>query len=118
MSIGSMAGIAGSAAGAPLAQTKGADADRVQQEMGAAQHAAASETKAEAAAGVGEADGQEHQTADRDADGRLPWQRPAPAQPADPASEERLTEPPSSAAAIPAAKDPAGQSGNLLDLRG
>ena len=33
--------------------------------------------KAEAAAGVGEPDGEDHETAERDADGRRPWEESA-----------------------------------------
>ena len=55
--------------------------------------------KAEAAAGVGEPDGEDHETAERDADGRRPWEdqpepeatpaRPALRQSKDPSQAER-----------------------------
>ena len=64
------------------------------------------ERKAEAAAGVGEPDGEDHETHDRNADGRRPWEdQPAP---------EADAEPPD----MRQSKDPSGQSGNLLDLTG
>jgi hypothetical protein len=110
MSIGLVGGIASGAAGAPLAQTRGTDVERAQQEASAAALHAAGQQKAETAAGIGEADGQEHQTAERDADGRLPWNiRPPEAAAAKPG------EPPPPP--VPA-KDPSGTSGNLLDLTG
>ena len=40
MSVGPMTGIAAGAAGTPLSQTKGTDAERAAQEAGASQHAA------------------------------------------------------------------------------
>ena len=65
-----------SAAGSPLAQTKGAALERAQEEVGAEQRRLYHDRKAEAAAGVGEPDGEDHQTAQRDADGRRPWEEP------------------------------------------
>jgi hypothetical protein len=102
-----MIGIAGSMAGSPLAQIKGSDVERTQQDAGAQQRGVQNELKAESAAGVGQADGEDHQTADRDADGRRPWEWPAAKKPATAADQEPA--PP---------KDPGGDSGNLLDLSG
>ena len=107
MSVGPLGGIAGSAAGSPLAQTKGPETERLQQDAGAQETRVQNQTKAETASGIGEADGQDHQTADRDADGRSPWKIPArKAGGQSPAADEAQT------------KDPTGQSGNLLDLTG
>jgi hypothetical protein len=108
-----------SLAGAPLAQTKGPEVERAQQASAVAEHQAQGQQKAETAAGIGQADGDDHQTGERDADGRLPWnlrrrgragQPKAPAQPAggSPAEPE----------SPPSPKDPSGQSGSLLDLAG
>ncbi len=108
MSVGSANGIVGSAAGSPLAQTKGADQERAAQDVAAHQGNVHGQLKAESAAGVGEPDMEDHQTDERDADGRLPWRFPD-------AKKDRED---SSAAPPPGPKDPAGQSGNLLDLSG
>ncbi|MBN2577389.1 MAG: hypothetical protein JXB10_00165 [Pirellulales bacterium] len=107
MSIGPMSGILASAAGAPLPQAKGTDVDQTQQADAAQLRQTASEKKADAAAGIGQADGQDHETADRDADGRLPWKFNP--------EEKRPTEPAESDSPPP---DPSGAAGNLLDLSG
>ncbi len=53
--------------------------ERAHGEVGAQRRRVYHERKAEAAAGVGQPDGEDHETADRDADGRRPWEdRPAP----------------------------------------
>lgn len=95
-----------SAAGLPLTQTKGSETERAHQAVGAQRRQVYHDEMAEAAAGVGEPDGEDHDTHDRGADGRRPW--------------EELPEP-EHGAAQPAArqsKDPSQQSGNLLDLTG
>ena len=76
MSIGPMSSIAGSVAGTSLAQTRGSDIDRAQQESAARELRDRSDEKAEMAAGIGQADGDNHQTAERDADGRRLWEFP------------------------------------------
>ena len=73
MSVGPMTGIAAGAAGTPLTQAKGTDAERTAQEVRGLAARRGGQLKAESAAGVGEADGQDHQSDDRDADGRVPW---------------------------------------------
>ena len=72
MSIGPASAIAASVAGTPLAQTRGTNLERTGQDLGVQQHAVQGEQKAEAASGVGQTDGEDHQTGERDADGRLP----------------------------------------------
>jgi hypothetical protein len=105
--IGSFGGIAASVAGTSLAQAKGSEIERAGQDAGANERVAQSEQKAESAAGVGETNGQDHETSERDADGRLPWRMgQLPEKTAD------------DAAAAPPSKDSTGQSGNLLDLSG
>jgi hypothetical protein len=62
--------------------------------------------KAEAAAGIGQPDGDDHETEDRGADGRRPWEEPSTA--AANATSQKA----------PRSVDPSRQSGNLLDLDG
>jgi hypothetical protein len=108
MSIGSLGGVAASVAGSPLAQAKGSETERAEQDVGAQQRKVQSDQKAEAAAGIGETDGENHEPAERDADGRRPWEFPARKNP----------EAGSAAQSPRPSKDTSGQSGNLLDLSG
>jgi hypothetical protein len=109
MSVGFLSNIGSSVAGTSLAQVRGSDVDRAQQESNARELRVQSDQKAELAAGVGQADGDDHQTADRDADGRQLWQfRHHQAQP------ETGGTPPQESRSV----DPTGQSGNMLDLSG
>jgi hypothetical protein len=109
MSIGPSSGIAASVAGISLAQTRGAEIERARQDMAAREVRVRSEQKAEMAAGIGQADGDNHETAQRDADGRRLWEFPPPSGPQGAGQEE----PP-----CPQGQDPSGQSGGLLDLSG
>jgi len=107
MQVGPLGNIAAGAAGAPLAQTQGAERDRTHQQSAAHQRRIQTEQLAAEAAGIGQADGQEHQTDERDADGRLPWEMPA--------------RPPQNPPASPAParpEDPDGAIGAQLDLLG
>jgi hypothetical protein len=104
-----MGGLMASAAGAPLAQSKGSDVDRAQQDSSAQQRRVQTDQKAESAAGIGEADGEDHATGERDADGRRLWEQ-IPGREGDGSGESGSDEPRS--------KDPTGQSGSLLDLSG
>ena len=70
---------------------------------------ARSEQKAEMAAGVGQTDGDNHQTAERDADGRRLWEFPQ--------RRRRAGRRPRRVAS-PQGQDPTGQSGSMLDLSG
>ena len=108
MSIGSLGGVAASVAGSPLAQAKGSETERAEQDVGAQQRKVQSDQKAEAAAGIGETDGETHEPAERDADGRRRWEFPAGKNP-----DAELA-----AHAPRPSKDTSGQSGNLLDLSG
>ena len=110
MSVGPLGGIAGSAAGSPLAQTQGSDVERAGQDTSNQQRRIQNEQKAESAAGIGETDGEDHETAQRDADGRRLWEEP-------PGTRE-TTEAGEDAAAPRQSKDASGQSGNRLDLTG
>jgi hypothetical protein len=98
-----MTGVLTSAAGVPLAQTQGAEVDRAKGEVSAFQRAQQNEKKAESAAGIGATDGENHETTDRDADGRRPWEIEAAHR--RPATESTEGNPPSRDA-----------SGNHLDL--
>ena len=112
MSVGPLGGIAASAAGSPLAQAKGSDVERAQQDASSQQRRVQADEKAENAAGIGEADGEDHETAERDADGRRLWEAP----PQRAASEE--PEGHDAHQENRGSKDSTGQSGNLLDLSG
>jgi len=111
MSIGSLGGVASSAAGSPLAQTKGSEAERTEQDATAQQLRAESEHKAEAAAGIGQTDGEDHEPAERDADGRRPWE-------VGPKSQEDEATERATPRELPQGKDATGQSGTQLDLSG
>jgi len=108
MSMGPL-GIAGSAAGAPLAQAKGTDVERAQQDTTHQQRQVATDQKAENAAGIAAAD-EDQEASDRDADGRRLWEqgadKPDETAEGDAAREARQS------------KDPTGQSGTTLDLTG
>jgi hypothetical protein len=106
MSIGSLGGILGSAAGTPLAQAKGSDVDRAGQEATAQARAAAADKAAENAAGIGET-AEDQQASERDADGRRLWETDERKK-----QEEAAQQPPRQS------KDASGQSGNGLDLSG
>ncbi len=111
MSIGPAGGIIGSAAGSPLAQSKGSDTERAQQDAAGQLRRVASEQKAESAAGIAETDGEDHQTAERDADGRRLWEGPH-------ADDGTADSPADGAESESQSKDSSGQTGNLLDLSG
>jgi hypothetical protein len=107
MSMGPLASVAGS----PLAQTKGSELDRTQHDANVQQRRAASAQRSESAAGIGETDGQDHETAERDADGRRPWEIPA-----NPKASDAADDP--SADQSRQSKDATGQTGSQLDLCG
>ena len=111
MSVGPTGGVSNSAAGASLAQTKGSDVQRNQQDSSVQQRRVFGETRANSAAGIGETDGEDHETADRDADGRRILEKPVRAKPGDAPAD-------ATDAAEPQSKDLSGQSGNQLDLSG
>jgi hypothetical protein len=106
MNVVPMGGIISGAAGAPLAQSGGADAERTQRDGVIRERRVTSEQSAEMAAGIGTTD-EDQETSDRDADGRMFWQQPTPGNPQD-EGEVRAKQ----------SKDPTGTSGNSLDLTG
>jgi hypothetical protein len=83
--------------------------ERALQEASSQQRQEKGEIRAEAAAGIGETDGEDHETNDRDADGRSPWKFSA-------RGEDSPNE--SGPPRTPPSKDATGQSGTQLDLSG
>ncbi len=111
MSVGPLSFVASGAA-TPLAQSKGSDVDRAEQETSAQERQFQHELKAEQAAGIGETDGEEHETEDRDADGRRPWELP-------PKKGEPKAETDAASTDEPMhSRDATGACGNQLDLTG
>ena len=108
MNIGATTGALGSAAGAPLSQTAGAEAERSQKESAVQQRSADAQTKSEKASGIGQLE-QDQETSERDADGRRLWEDTGKKK-GEAADEENATE--------RQAKDATGMSGNSLDLTG
>ncbi len=109
MSVGSLSSVLSSVAGSPLAQTKGSEPERAEQAVVSQQTRSESDRKAEAAAGIGETNGEDHEPAERDADGRRPWEEP-PGTPPDSLDDTAASQPPG--------KDATRQTGRLLDLTG
>ncbi len=107
MSIGPLNPLAAGAAGTPFAQSAGSETDRAKTDGAKQDRQTQMEREAEAAAGVGETDGEDHETAERDADGRRIWEDTTQS----PKDESEETE-------MPRGKDASGQAGNLLDLCG
>jgi len=106
MSIGPLGHVPASAAGSPLAQTK-VDANPAKHTSDVQHRRIALDQKAESAAGIGETNGEDHETEERDADGRRVLEIPA---------REKKDEETSDQAQNP--KDATGQLGRLLDLSG
>lgn len=110
MSMGPVGGVVGSAAGAPLSQTKGSAKERSAQDATNQARAADSDAKAEKAAGIGETQ-EDQATSDRDADGRRMWEAIQKAQ----EQREENQDAPSS---VKQSKDATGTAGGKLDLMG
>lgn len=109
MSIGPLGGIAASAAGSAAAQSSGSEVERARQDATAQQTRNLSNQKAEAAAGIGETDGEDHEAAERDADGRRIWEEQ---------QRKKAQDSADAGAEPPRGKDPTGNCGSLLDLVG
>lgn len=105
MNVVPMGGIISGAAGAPLAQTGGVETERTQRDAVARERQVTSENSAEKSAGVGTTD-EDQETSERDADGRMFWEQPAPADHQESQGQSKQS------------KDPTGESGNSLDLTG
>jgi hypothetical protein len=110
MSVGPL-GIFGSVAATPAAQ-RAADNERIEQEAARQQGEIKNDAAAEKAAGIGETDGDEHGTNERDADGRRLWE----IGPRD-KKKANSAEPPAPTA-IRQSKDVSGTTGGQLDLTG
>ena len=108
MNIGATTGALGSAAGAPLSQTAGAEAERTQKDAGVQQRLADAQTKSEKASGIGQME-HDQEASERDADGRRLWEEKA---------KKKAEEEAEANEAGRQAKDPTGMSGNSLDLTG
>src|SRR5262245_44932111 len=108
--------IASGLAATSLAQSRGAEADRVRQEDAVRHREAATDKSAEAAAGIDETKDQQA-SGDRDADGRRVIEWPG-------GKKQRAATSTDESAAIssehrePRSKDPTGQAGSQLDLDG
>jgi hypothetical protein len=109
MSLGPLGAVPASAAGSPLAQGRGAQIERAAQDEADQHRRIEADQKAENASGIGEADGEDHETAERDAHGRRLWGE---------SSQRQGTEEDGLASKDSSGKDSSGQSGNLLDLTG
>jgi hypothetical protein len=110
MSMGPLGGVIGSAAGAPLSQTAGSEAERTQKESVTQQRQVDTEQRAADAAGVGHTEEDQH-AEDRDADGRRLWEAPPEPRKDNDAAGSADTTPHK-------AKDATGQCGSHLDLTG
>ena len=109
MSMGPLGSVGAGAAGSPLAQVRAGDTERAKETADRDRNRAV-DLKAEQSAGVGQTDGEDHEAAERDADGRRPWEEsPIAKEDADDGNDAPRTSLP---------PDPAGQSGNLLDVSG
>ncbi len=110
MSIGSL-GIIGGISATPQAQ-RNASTDRAATDNTRQQAAAANDQSAVDAAGIGKTEGDSQTDSERDADGRLDWQRRGnkPETQATPATAD-ASEPVKS-------RDLSGDSGGALDLQG
>lgn len=116
MSVGGLGGILGGAAGTSLAQTKGSEAERAANETAAQKGKQANDKKADAASGIGETDGDSHESHDRDADGRRLWEHSPEA--AEPSEEHADSAADAHAPVDRQSKDATGNCGGSLDLTG
>jgi len=109
MSVGPSSGVVGSAAGAPLAQTKGNETTRASQESSAQQRQLKNEKSAAEAAGIG-ATQEDQGASERDADGRRIWELPPEKEGGETKSstEEKRSQ----------VADPKGEAGKQIDLSG
>jgi hypothetical protein len=110
MTMAPLGGIVSSAAGAPLSQTAGTDAERLQRDVSTQGRQVDSNQQAERAAGIGQTH-EDQESSERDADGRRLWELPD--KPAKKGHNEQAAE-----AGVRQSKDASGQSGTQLDLTG
>src|SRR3954466_12679042 len=105
MSIGSF-GILGSVAATPLTQAKSADQQSASNTL-SHQRLVDAAASAEASAGIGTTDGENHEAAERDADGRKLWEQ-------SPGKKKMAVAADDSPAETHLSKDASGDSGNSL----
>jgi len=110
MTMAPLGGLLGSAAGAPLSQTAGSEAERAQKESVAQQRQVDASEMAEQAAGIGQTH-EDQESSERDADGRRLWEGSPQSRKKEKASAEGET-------SARQSKDATGQSGTQLDLTG
>jgi len=108
MSIVPLNPVSSSAAGSAAAQSAGTDTERAQQTAANRQRRVAAQQQAASAAGVTPTDAEDLRPNERDADGRLPWQRPATH---DPQRDDAAADQPTPNATSP-------DRGQRLDLSG
>jgi hypothetical protein len=104
MSVGSLGGLIGSAAGVPLSQTGGSETERAGREGAAQERAIDGAERSEKAAGIGTTE-QDQEAQERDADGRRLWE-------ATPEKKKQEEDAPRQS------RDATGQCGTHLDLTG
>jgi hypothetical protein len=109
MSITSLGMIGSLASGAAAQRTS--ESDKASRESVGQTRAADAAQRAENAAGIGQTE-EDSQAADRDADGRRPWEHPSAKSP----PAEQVAEAATDQARL--SKDPTGESGAELDLLG
>jgi hypothetical protein len=109
MSVGSLGGIIGSAAGAALSQTAGSETERAKDSLNQTRQVEANQ-KAERAAGIGQTE-QDQETSERDADGRRLWE-------AQEKNKKGAAEGQADESCVRQSRDATGQSGTKLDLTG
>ena len=113
MSMGSVGGIIGSAAGTSLSQTAGSETERTQRDTAAQHRQMDGQERTERASGIGQTE-QDQESSDRDADGRRLWESPDQRE-----KDSRGAEPGEDPSLVSKqSKDPTGQSGTKLDLTG
>jgi hypothetical protein len=116
MSVGSL-GISGGLAGSPLSQKSGASVDRAKQDTAHGQRQAESTQRAADAAGIGRTH-EEHEASDRDADGRMLWERQEKQGEESKAADGNDAATGDGSQQPPVVRDPKGESGGQLDLVG
>jgi len=109
MSVGPLSSVGATVAGTQLAQTSGSDVQRAKQEAASAERNADVSRKADDAAGISQPDGQQHETGERDADGRMPWEIEAARKKAE--ADEAAGD-----SAEPKSRDATGARGGQLDV--
>jgi hypothetical protein len=110
MSVGSLGGLIGSAAGVPLSQTGGSETERTGRDSAAQERSTDGAARSEKAAGIGTTE-QDQEAQERDADGRRLWEAP-------PDANEKENKDELVVEGEHQSRDPTGQCGTHLDLTG